>query len=248
MNPLQIDGPAPDAPVWSLYDYRAVGVAAFFGSPLAGSILMAVNNRRLGRTAAAVMAAGAGTVVTALLLVLAFAVSSDAMRALPIVLMVATMYSAKGLQGAAVEQHVKRGGRLASRWAAFGIGIAVLALIASVVFAIVFAENTPEKVTIGAKDEIEYSGKATAQDARALGQALKAEGFLQDRGVTVLLSRGADGATVSFVVKAGLWDDAKYVAAFEQVARGVAPSVGGLPMKMRLVDSSEEVKKEVSLK
>jgi hypothetical protein len=53
---------------------------------------------------------------------------------------------------------------------------------------------------------------------------------------------------VSFVVKSGLWDDSKYVAAFEQVARGVAPSVGGLPMKMRLVDSSEEVKKEVSLK
>jgi len=239
--------PVPVPPSWRIYDYRSVGVAAFFGSTFAGCLLMAMNYRRLGQSTAAVVTAIIGLVVTALILLLAFADNTDWMRPLPLVLMLATMYSAKGIQGAAVDRHVESGGQLASRWAAFGIGMACLALMVAVVIGVVFVKNSSKSVTIGTKDDIQYSGLATEKEARALGQALKAEGYLTDRGVTVLLSRGADGVVVSFVVQQGVWDDAKSVAGFKQVSGAAAPAVGGLPVKVRLVDSSLDVKKEVTV-
>jgi hypothetical protein len=239
--------PVPIPPTWRLYDYRSVGIATFFGSTFAGCLLMAMNYRRLGQTTTATLTAIIGLVVTGLILLMASADNTDWMRPLPLVLMLATMYSAKGIQGEAVKRHVESGGRLASRWAAFGIGMACLALMVALVIGVIFVRNSSKSVTIGTKDDIQYAGQATEKEARALGQALKAEGYLTDRGVTVLLSKGADGVVVSFVVQQGIWDDPNSVAGFKQVAGVAAPAVGGLPIRVRLVDASLAVKKEVTV-
>jgi len=230
-----------------LYDYRAVGVATFFGSPMAGSLLMALNYRRLGRPTAATVAVVAGVVVTALIVLLAFGDDATWVRAVPIALFLGTMYTAKALQEAAVQQHVMRGGQLASRWGAFGIGLANLALMVSIIGGIVYIQNISKRVTIGTRDEVIFSGDAKKQDARALGQALKAEGYLTDRGASVLLSKGAGGTIVSFVAQPGVWDDEKSIAAYKQVAGEVASAVGGLPIKVRVVDSSRTVKREFTV-
>jgi hypothetical protein len=108
--------------------------------------------------------------------------------------------------------------------------------------------QTPTHVlTIGTKDQIVYSGTATQNDATALGNALKTAGYFQDTGVTVLLNKGTSGTTISFVVQDGAWNNAADVSAFETIVRGVASSVGGLPIDMRLVNTALVVEKDETI-
>ena len=102
------------------------------------------------------------------------------------------------------------------------------------------------KWIVGTKDEIYYLGGATEADAKVLAQALQTAGFFQDKGVSVLLSKG-DSTVLSFVVNEDSAKDPKYVAAFETLIREVASSVGGLPIKGRLINSALETKKEVAV-
>jgi formylglycine-generating enzyme required for sulfatase activity len=129
-----------DAPAYSLYDRDAIAVATFFGGPLAGAILMALNYRRLGSKSAAPIAIAIGVSATGLLLVIGFNLPAGgltALSALPLVLPFAARAIAKACQGIAVAEHVSRGGPIASRWPAFGVGIAVLALLALGLYAFV---------------------------------------------------------------------------------------------------------------
>ncbi len=90
-----------------------------------------------------------------------------------------------------------------------------------------------------------YYGSATAPEAEALGRALKSDGYLVDSGASVVLSK--DGVTsISFVVGDGAWEQPGTVSAFEGLVRKVAPSVGGLPIDLRLLNASMEVEKEVA--
>ena len=123
------------APAYSLFDSRAVGLATFLGSPLAGWAVMAVNYSRLGNSAAAVRAVVAGIVSTGLLLYLSFSTDSTLLHLLPFLLMLLMLWIAKGLQGDDVEQHVRQGGKLASRLSAAGIGLAAMAVLLLVVWA-----------------------------------------------------------------------------------------------------------------
>ncbi|HYL75110.1 MAG TPA: hypothetical protein VEU96_12945 [Bryobacteraceae bacterium] len=101
-----------------------------------------------------------------------------------------------------------------------------------------------QKVTVGAKDEVRYSGTATAEEAKALGESLKAQLYLQDQGVTVVLAKGSDGASIGYVVQEGAWDNDDNVVLFEQMTRVAGPKVGGLPVKLQLMNTKLEVKKE----
>jgi hypothetical protein len=105
-------------------------------------------------------------------------------------------------------------------------------------------EVTVGKTIIGTKDEIYYYGSATEADGKALGQALKTDGFFTDKGITVLLAKDG-GTAVSFVVSEGVWDNPASVAAFEKIVRQLASSIGGLPIQLRLVNPTLEVKKEI---
>ena len=78
---------------------------------------------------------------------------------------------------------------------AFGVGLTLLVTIAAGVYRIQAHKN--RKVIIGTRDEVYYSGYATKEDARMLGQALTASGFLSNQGMSVLLSKGPGGAAVS---------------------------------------------------
>jgi hypothetical protein len=95
-------------------------------------------------------------------------------------------------------------------------------------------DKISEQVTIGTNDKVAYRGEAKAQDARALGEALKAKGYFQGHGASVYLRKGKDGAFVSFEVKEGAWDDARLVTAFERLGREIAPAVAVYPLKLEL--------------
>jgi len=240
---------SPAVPSVGLYDYRSVGVATFFGSPVAGAVLMAINYRRLGRSGAALWAVVIGVLATAALVAVAMLIAADWMRGLPVALTFAMAYAAKGIQGEAVDQHVQQGGRLISRWAAFGIGMAGLAVVLAGVVGVVLLQQAagPKKLVVGTKDEIYYSGRARESDARALAKALQSAGFLADRGVSVFLEKDETGFIVSFVLKEGVWDDPSMVTGFEQLIRDAAPALGGLPLKLRLLDVAQTVKKEITV-
>lgn len=127
-----------------------------------------------------------------------------------------------------------------------GAGLAIGVL--SVTLAFAFATSCScsvgtQKVTIGTKDEVRYSGTATEEQAKALGDSLKTQGYLQDQGVTVVLAKGTDGTTVSFVVQEGAWNNDDHLPTFEQMVRTAAPGIGGLPIKLEFMNSNLEVKK-----
>jgi len=98
-------------------------------------------------------------------------------------------------------------------------------------------------VTIGTKDQVIYSGTAAQADATALGNALKAAGFFQDSGVTVVLSKGTRGTTIGFDVQDGAWNKAGTLETFEEIGRGVASSVGGLPIQVQLLSTTQTLEK-----
>jgi hypothetical protein len=124
---------------------------------------------------------------------------------------------------------------------AFGVGLALLATIATGVYRIQTHNN--RKVMVGTKDEVNYTGYATAEDAGRLGQALAASGFFSNQGVSVLLSKGPGGASVSFVVKESAWNHPETVASYEVIGRRIAPSIGGFPIAVRLLDAAGHLKK-----
>ncbi len=102
------------------------------------------------------------------------------------------------------------------------------------------------KTTIGARDTIYYFGSATDGDAKALGRALREAGYLQDLGVSAVVSKG-DGTAIGFVVGDGVWERADAAAGFGRLARRVAASIGGLPVRVRLLNAEMETKKEMTV-
>ena len=234
----------PAIPNYRLYDPTSVGLAAFFGSPIAGTVLMAINYRHLGRKSSAIIAVILGIAATALAIALEPYIPSTFTSVAAIALFVGTYNAAKTLQGPIVEKHEVAGGGLHSRWAAFGISLAVLAAGFAVIVAAVLPSVWQSKVVIGSKDIVEYSGAATKAEATALGQALKKEGYFQDRGVSVLLSKSASGATISFVVRDDVPSHPEMVYVYETVGFDVAPSVGTLPARFQFVSAHRDLLKE----
>jgi hypothetical protein len=231
-------------PRYKLFDPTSVGLAAFLGSPIAGTALMGINYRRLRRPGAATAAIVTGIAVTGLVIACARWIPQWATFAVGLALFLGTYNSAKVLQAPLVARHEQMGGQTVSRWVATGVGLIALAAWVGVVL---FPTGLGSKVLVGTKDNVYYSGLATKQDAKALGDALKADGFFTDRGATVLLSKGNDGTVVSFVVQDGIWEQPDMVAGFEEVGRQVAPSVGGFPIKVRLANTLQQTKKEVTV-
>jgi hypothetical protein len=237
----------PRGPEYRLFDSGAVGLAAFFCSPLAGAILIAVNYVRLGKKGRGVFAVTLGLIATALNILIKWnwntssgsleRLEYDAFEILFLTFMwICTWQLAKIEQGEAVESHIARGGQLGSRETALFVGIATLAVLFGVLYAALY-ETQNRKVVIGVMDQVIYSGLATKTNAVALGDALKSDQYFQERGASVLLNKGIGSTTISFVVQNGIWNQPGMLSGFEELARQVAPTVGGLPVQIHLVDS-----------
>jgi len=239
-----LSGPAP---VYTLFDAGAVATATFFGTPVAGGSLMALNYRRLGQAGKAVTTIVLAFAATAVVLLVGWNLPQKATLPIAFLLLLAMRGSAQSLQGSAVKDHVQRGGRLGSKKAALAVGMAFLAVVVAIVFIAVFVPEQIAKassVTIGENNDIYYSGTATEADARALGNALRTSGYFNGSGADVFLAKGEKGTVVSFIVKDGIWEQPGKVATFEEIGREVAPTVGGFPIQVRLLNRLKEVQKE----
>jgi len=134
---LQQQQPAetsPSRPSNKLFGHWAVLWATLIGSPLAGGIVMAINYVRLGQRRAAFHAifwtamflVAVGVAITALKLPQPPDAIVPLLPVLPVIVMDCV---ARGLQGEAVAEHIRRGGTLASAWWGVAIGIAVMICI-----------------------------------------------------------------------------------------------------------------------
>ena len=90
---------------------------------------MALNYHRMGKKNSALAAFVMGMAVTGLAIAFANLIPPYLTTAVAIGLVVATKNAAKALQGAAVEERVRQGGKMGSRWAAAGLGLALLVIL-----------------------------------------------------------------------------------------------------------------------
>jgi hypothetical protein len=111
----------------------------------------------------------------------------------------------------------------------------------------VHREVTVGKAVIGVRDEVYYFGAATKADAEALGAVLKAAGYFTGEGASVELTKDG-GSSISFVVSDGAWERPQIVSAFERLVRRSAPSVGGLPITLRLLNPNMEPEREAAVR
>jgi hypothetical protein len=105
-------------------------------------------------------------------------------------------------------------------------------------------ESIVGKVVFAGNDTVYYLGEASESQARALGRTFQSVDFFLGKGADVFLSKHSDGTMISFVVGNGVWDNPAYVGDFEKIVRRAAPAVGDLPITLRLVNTSLEVKKD----
>jgi hypothetical protein len=107
--------------------------------------------------------------------------------------------------------------------------------------------GTVGEVDFGSGDAVIYEGSATPAQAQALGQQLKTIGYFEGKGANVVLTKD-NGTIIAFVVNAGVGNDATMVSDFETIVRSVASTVGGLPIEMRLLDSTLVLEKDETIK
>jgi hypothetical protein len=103
------------------------------------------------------------------------------------------------------------------------------------------------EVRVGSRDRVDYAGLATEQQAMDLGNALRGSGFFHDQGAVAILSRASQSepAELSLVVAEDSWNNERTVAALASLVRSVAPAIGGLPMRLRLLDLHGVTAREV---
>jgi hypothetical protein len=120
-----------------LFSPGDVFLAAFLGTPVAGGVVLAINELRMARKARAITVLAAGVVTTALLVTLTF-VTSESFTTWPIALggVVGVALVARSTQGPQVRRHLAVGGKKANGWLAVGIGLLSLVAYLVVVVAI----------------------------------------------------------------------------------------------------------------
>lgn len=120
-----------------LFSVGQIVLATLLGAPLAGCLLLAANYRQLGKSAAAWQAVAAGIVSTIVLMIVSFWLPEKFPGSLlPAVYCVTMRQTVIQLQGGAIDNYLKDGGK--GSWAiAVAIGIVSLIVILGIVFGFV---------------------------------------------------------------------------------------------------------------
>lgn len=182
--------PAPRAaPAHRLFSSQNVGLATFLGSLLAGSILLAINYRRLGDGRRALLAIAFGALATAFLIAFALlapdSVPQPIYTGVAIGLAFAMRAVTDALQGEALAAHRTAGGRVGAGWAGAGIALATLAVILGLLFGAFWLADDSVQVD---QVTVHYGDGATETEARATGEYLRSLG-MADREIELHLLR-----------------------------------------------------------
>src|SRR6202035_606734 len=113
-----------------------------------------------------------------------------------------------------------------------------LVILLAIICAIVFATGpaSSKRLAVG-NSEVLYSGSATQADAQALGKALTDAGYFGgSKATSVLLSKDGTGTTVQFVISEAAAQKEGILDGFTRITEAIAPSIGGKPITLKLVD------------
>lgn len=127
--------------------------------------------------------------------------------------------------------------------------IAGAAVIIGIGLAVLWYWSPGKEVKISRVESVYYSGQATEQQARALGEALQKAGWFNGERTASAILRKTDehGTVVSLVTNPQSWQDAGAEAYFKTLGHKIAPAVGGPPFKLDLVDQFRRVKREFQI-
>jgi hypothetical protein len=126
-----------------LYSQFAIGIATFFGAPLAAGILARRNFINLGKPQSGKFALLIGIFSTIFIFVGIFSLPDEIIdkvpnMVIPSIYTLIIYYVIEIYQGAALKEHKSNNRPFYSAWKAVGVGIASLAVIAVVVFGYIF--------------------------------------------------------------------------------------------------------------
>jgi rhomboid protease GluP len=119
-----------------------------------------------------------------------------------------------------------------------------------------------QRVTVGKNDSVIYDKSVTKAEAASLAQALTTVGYFKNPDVIAFLSSDSDGKVLSIPTwthgstksddlndkgNALPWDDPAFLAGMREAGVIAAPSVGGPPLKVRVLDDEGDVEKELRI-
>jgi hypothetical protein len=223
----------PVPPHHSLYSPRAIAGAALLGSVLAGAIVLTYNYQLLEKKKPAMIALASGVFGTAVCFL--FILLMPVYLAIPVVLLLSGGVAfgvANLVQGELFRLHCVKGGEEASVQSAAALGALCTVLFIVVWFVGYFPVSnhvrTPS-VIFGAHS-VYYTDGATADDARRVGQLMEELGHFdsgeQYKGSKyVWVSRSGPAYVVSFLLRDGLWEDAKAITKCKEIRKLLAEKV-----------------------
>jgi hypothetical protein len=235
-----------------LFSPGQVAGATFFGGPVGGGWLLAMNYRRLGAPGKARMALVLSVLAMAALVAAGLVLPRGLGSVLAIVDVVAMSTIAMTLQGEDFERHVALGGRRGSSWHAVGIGIASLAICVGLgaAFGASYAVlHLPPHIAIG-KVDVRYADGATLAEAQAVGDTLVALGAAAtDTGQTIEVRRAAGRPVVAFVVQDFVFSSDGMVLHFHDLANKLSSKVfAGGPVDIWLTDDELQPRRKLDWK
>ena len=126
----------------------------------------------------------------------------------------------------------------------------ILAVVAIIVMALIFLGQKTmmgKRYKVSEMESVNYSGKASEDDAKKLGEILKENGYFGGtREMDVLLKKDDDGTVLSFVLNER-WTDQEIVAGFREVGAEIANKGFGKPLTIRLIDTRLNKKNEIKI-
>jgi hypothetical protein len=230
---------APLPPGYRLYSPAQVALASLFGAPLAGGILLYLNQRRLGRARPG-LALLAGLGLTAAMVAIAWPLPDVATRGIPLAGVLATWQTAKAWQGEAHAAHLAARGVPGSSWRAAGVGLAAMVALLALGFVVVVAFDLQPgpHVDLGGGQVVTYEDGVSEAEARHVGELLRAAGYFNDQGPhTASLERHGEVYAVSVALVDGAWDRPEIEHVFAELRRRISEeALGGARVELRLCD------------
>jgi hypothetical protein len=218
---------------------------SIIGSVLAGAILLAINQKRLGERSMMWVTLVLGFIVVALSVALGFATDGGhGLHFLPHVLAFGAYEMAK--RDNAYHASVAAGSQRASTGAAIGIMLATVVGIIVVAGGgyLAFAKPWGERIRVG-QSNLYYADGVTRAEAEKVEKALVDDGYLKpDHGADVQLKREHDGLTLVLVSKWSHPTD-EQLRIYQSLSDELDDLLVPLRVKLALADDSFEIQTRV---
>ncbi len=123
--------------------------------------------------------------------------------------------------------------------------LVVIGIILSLLIFVGRKQMMGQRYEVTAIESVNYSGSATEEDAKKLGEVLTSQGYFNGKGAkNVLLMKDENGVVISFILNTR-WDDPKVVSALRNMAVAAAQEGIGNPVTLKLLDDNLNTKNEI---